>query len=352
MRSYWWLLIVGVLALSGCGAGGSQAAPALPWQTPITADNADQLALVSTFDTGRDFLDGLLFLPDRPLVLAGSQTAITQLGGMDRMGIVIHDLATGEQIGAVEGRGFKLLATDDPNVVVDVGGGDDGALGVVNLDSGEAATLDFDRRLLPINDAATSPDGQTVAAGGDGAIVVMNLKTGEVSLILPHPGEVTAVAYHPDGTQIASGMGDGTVRLWKVDDASEPVALWQAVGQPIYRLAFSPDGSRLAAVSGKTITLWQLDGDHPPALAATLEGHTDQARGLAFSPDGSLIVTGGKEGRALVWSVDGTLLAELVAERLGQFEPVWVNGVAFNAQGTLIGMAVADGTIRLWAVGP
>ena len=64
-----------------------------------------------------------------------------------------------------------------------------------------------------------------------------------------HTDAVTSVAFSPDGTRIASGSCDNTVRVW---DA----ATGQPVGQPltghtdaVYSVAFSPDGTRIASGS-------------------------------------------------------------------------------------------------------
>jgi WD40 repeat protein len=344
MRNDTWLLVLFALVLAGCGGNAANdATPTLPWQTPISPGNAAQLALVSTLDTGRDFLDSIAFMRERPWVMAGSQTATNAANRM-QPGVMIHDLATGSPIAAVQGRGIRLLLTDDPNILVELS--DFGYIGLIDLTANETNELDF-FDLRDFEDVAVSPDGRTVAAAGEQMVVLVNRISAEQVARFDHQGWVSAVTFSPDGTHIATGLSDGSIHLWDVASGAE-IATWDTGDRPIYRLTFSPQGL-LAAAAGNSVTLWDSAGE-TPALAATLEGHTDQVRDLAFNPDGSLLVTGGKEGRALVWSVDGTLLAKLVAERLGQFEPVWVNGVAFNGQGTLIGLAVADGTIRLWAI--
>ena len=66
------------------------------------------------------------------------------------------------------------------------------------------------------------------------------------------------MAFSPDGTRIAAGSGDKAIRLWDT-------ATGQPVGQPlrghdapVLSVAFSPDGTRIASASGdKTIRLWR-----------------------------------------------------------------------------------------------
>jgi WD40 repeat protein len=76
-----------------------------------------------------------------------------------------------------------------------------------------------------------------------------------------------------------------TLRLWDVLSGQEiPTEL--APVEAVRAVAFSPDGSRLAVVTGDGATVWDLDADAP---VSTFEGRGDI---LAFSPDGKGLVVG------------------------------------------------------------
>ncbi len=84
-----------------------------------------------------------------------------------------------------------------------------------------------------------------------------------------HANRVNSVAFSPDGQVLASGSGDGTIRLWHVADGSILISL---VGYTnwVNCIAFSPDGIILASGSGDgTIRLWRVIGGN---LLHTFEG--------------------------------------------------------------------------------
>jgi WD40 repeat protein len=64
------------------------------------------------------------------------------------------------------------------------------------------------------------------------------------------------VAFSPDGTRLAVGCADHTIRLWDVATREE-VAELRGHEAYVHAVAFSPDGTRLASASGDyTIRIW------------------------------------------------------------------------------------------------
>jgi WD40 repeat protein len=98
-----------------------------------------------------------------------------------------------------------------------------------------------------------------------------------------HRGEVRSIAWSPDGRWLASGGGDGTVRLWDAATGME-VRTFRHHTDVVLRVAWSPDGTRLASASrDHTLCLWDPAQGKPVSILA--QG-TDSSLALTWSPDG------------------------------------------------------------------
>src|SRR5262249_14566777 len=95
-----------------------------------------------------------------------------------------------------------------------------------------------------------------------------------------HSGSVMAVGFAPDGTTLASGSRDGTIKLWHVKTGELQRTL-EAHAEDVYAVAFSPDGKMIATGSAdRTIRRWDR---RTGRVIRTLEGHGDIVRSVAFA---------------------------------------------------------------------
>jgi WD40 repeat protein len=193
--------------------------------------------------------------------------------------------------------------------------------------------------------AALAPDGKTLACGATGVtfdggkhtgqrVYLLNLDDGRRLPLEKMSVYGQVVVFSPDGSRLAAvhdrniHVVGGLTGVWGRGDGRLAEEKMVKTGGGTLHLAFSPVGSRLAAISAndKTIRVWDLNAPHrSPDPVMTCSAETGPPQSLAWSPDGKRLLSGhlspstGPAVPALrVWSADGKELKSFSAADLAK----------------------------------
>jgi WD40 repeat protein len=317
------------------------------------------------------------------LSVAFSPDGKTLAAGYRGGGVVLWDLQKRQRLGGKPldvknryvtsvafGPDGKILAAGYGRVV-----GEDTVGGVVLWDVEKRQRLRG--KLLAVNEGevssvAFSPDGKTLAAGygifGRGSGVVVwdvdkRQRLGDEPLAV-NEGSVLSAAFSPDGKTLAAAYQGGGVVLWNADQrrrlVHEPLNVTKCF---ISSVAFGRDGKTLAAGFGPLdheravggVLLWDME-ERQRLMHTLLVVNDVTLNSLSFSPDGKTLAAGygifGRGSGVVLWDVDKR-------QRLGD-EPLAVNegpvsSVAFSPDGKTLAAGYptlgSGGGVVLWDVG-
>ncbi|MEU4232624.1 NACHT domain-containing protein [Nonomuraea sp. NPDC026600] len=203
---------------------------------------------------------------------------------------------------------------------------------------------------------AFSPDGANIASSGNGSTTrIWDAANGAELLRIAHPAAPTGIAFSPDGTCLATATSGGWSqdRRWEAEiwDARTGVAL-QRLYEPVpgppwvfgaRDVAFSTDGARLATAGHHVTYIWDAGSGAALVTVPEKSGH------VALSPDGTLLATAGPGPDVVLWDVGaGPEAREILRTAHGRRATT----AAFSPDGSLLATAGEDKTVRLWELWP
>ena len=211
---------------------------------------------------------------------------------------------------------------------------------------------------------AISPDDKLMAVGFDDATIILwDLTVGRVvSRPEGHEDGVYALAFSPNGTRLASGSADMKVIVWTViaddgrgggDITENDMSILEGHELDIVKVAYSPDGSIL--VSGSLdgiLKIW--DASHDYALIRNINNIV-WPHSLSFTPDSKKLVTT-MDNLVFVWDLTVTVNANApnadtvgrTATMRGHDANVYMTAISHD--GTRVATASEDQTARVWNI--
>lgn len=321
------LILISTLLLSSCGGG-------------MSAGEARQLKQVALL--GHGTVEQLAWSPDGTLLAVAGSIGLW-LYNTDDLQAEPRLLQNNDAAGWVRSVAFS---SDGNRIAI---GDNDGIIRVRDVESGEELAV-MQGHSGGISSIAFSPDSSQLVTTSDYiydlSVRIWNVATGELqamqeSYIWP----MQSATFAPDGTTIIYTTADGIIHLWDSHSSAEENErrIENNKGE-LPGLALSSTGTTIAAgdVTG-TVRLWNLD--QMTEIRAT-QVHTRAVTSVQFSPDDSLLASGGNDGSVHLWQVSQSETRQTLLEP----SEVPVMSVAFSPNGSRLAAGQEDGAIYIWDV--
>lgn len=192
-----------------------------------------------------------------------------------------------------------------------------------------------------------------------GEVMLWDAATGRAILCLrTHDNPVWGLAFSPDGRYLAGASGGyresgaplgGEVLVWDLD-AGKLVHRLKGHEGVVYRVAISPDGAWLASAdTSGFVKIWSLADWKEKA---TLSKHRGQVMSTTFSPDSRRFATGGLDQRVRVWDTTSFRAGDTTPlnAALTIPHPSSIYALAFSPDGGRLAAGCEDRSIRIWEI--
>ncbi|MBC8145009.1 MAG: WD40 repeat domain-containing protein [bacterium] len=179
-----------------------------------------------------------------------------------------------------------------------------------------------------VNAVVWAPDGTslliagTINNSGDTCARIVDAASGLVSRIFRgHSDRVVSAAFSPDGSLLATGSLDLSVRIWRVA-TGELITQLDSFRASVGALAFSPNGERLVTAGGVSegIQLWDVATWNSVAVMRidSFGRSFGNIREISFSSDGQRLLAATETSGGVSWDVESLTVHRLFIQRRGE----------------------------------
>ncbi|MGE0298744.1 MAG: hypothetical protein AB7I38_11580 [Dehalococcoidia bacterium] len=187
--------------------------------------------------------------------------------------------------------------------------------------------------------------GLFAVAGDDGRLVLLRHGPGQlpevVGSIEAHSGPIQSLAWSPDGTVLASGSADKTVRLWTVEGGGlaplgAPLAGHTAT---VWSMAWRDPSTLITAAKDGAARIWNVANPALPSVVRTMPTATGGLLAISLAPGAGRLVGGGQDGSTLTWDLPSTVLTDRIPR---------VSAIALSPDRRWLATGAGTTTVRLW----
>lgn len=282
-------------------------------------------------DRHSDTVLALSFSPDNARLISGSADFNAIIWG-------VKD-GNGERVPWMHTGAITTVAWSPDGGLV-AAGAQDANVSVYNAITGDVDT--FVGHKSPVTKVVFSPSGGRLASSAESVIFVWNPTTREkVAELNGHQFAIWSFVFSPDGNRIATASEDVTSRVWDAKTGEELLVLHEHTNT-VTSVAFSPDGKEVVTSSsdGTSIGCDSLSGQRRHVFEVQESSPTEL---VAYSPDGSFIVSGHANGSVRLWEAESTAF---LVEYTGHFGKIRSIDFAYNGGSEYVVTSASDGTVR------
>ncbi|WVQ98866.1 hypothetical protein IAU59_005997 [Kwoniella sp. CBS 9459] len=186
-------------------------------------------------------------------------------------------------------------------------------------------------------------DGRLGVSGASDSTlrIISTEQSTTIHVLTGHTSRIWSVDSSDSASTIASGSGDGTVRLWDVESGECKGALW-GDGGDVYSVRWRPnrEDQIVSASYDRILRSWDIETGKQ---VRTFSGHSQSTLAVAFDYTGNTIASGSKDKHIRLWDAVGGVCVKNITGCLGE-----ITSVEFDQEGKYLLAGCKDNSNRLW----